>query len=218
MMISFSIRPGRLSPAAVLALTALSLASVGQSDPDEVRARQAFLRKLSAAAVERTHDTVRYDPSYVAIPSRGGDVRPDTGVCTDEVVRAYRGVGVDLQKELHEDMVKNFPAYPQIWGLKHAESSIDHRRVPNLRTFFSRKGEKLPVTNSAEDYSPGDLVTWDLGHGINHIGIVVDQKASSGRYMVVHNIGEGPKMEDVLFSWKTTGHYRYYGPAGKARP
>ncbi len=174
---------------------------------------QAFLRRLVAATIERTRHTVRYDGAYVAIPSHGGDVPADTGVCTDEIIRSYRAVGVDLQKEVHDDMAKNFSSYPQIWGLKHAEPSIDHRRVPNLKTFFTRKGEKLAVTNRSEDYAPGDLVAWDLGHGINHIGIVVDQKASGGRYMVVHNIGEGPKMEDVLFSWKITGHYRYFGPA-----
>ena len=177
-----------------------------------LNSRQTFIRQLVAAAVERTHHTVRYDPAYVAIPTRGGDVPADTGVCTDEIIRVYRAVGVDLQKEVHDDMAQNFSAYPNNWGLKHPEPTIDHRRVPNLKTFFSRKGEKLPVTNHLQDYAPGDLVTWDLGHGINHIGIVVDQKsAQSGRWMVVHNIGEGPKMEDVLFNWRITGHYRYYG-------
>ena len=98
--------------------------------------------------------------------------------------------------------------------LVHPDSNIDHRRVPNLMVFFSRKGTSLPVAMRAEGYEPGELVTWDLGGGVPHIGIVVDRKsASSGRYMVVHNIGAGPKMEDVLFSWKITGHYRYFGPA-----
>ena len=177
--------------------------------------QQAFLEKLSAAAIERTHHTVRYDPKYVRIPYPGGDVPADTGVCSDEVIRAYRALGIDLQKEVHEDIAANFSAYPNHmrWMLFHPDANIDHRRVPNLMIFFSRKGTSLPISTHAEDYEPGELVTWDLGGGVPHIGIVVDRKsAASGRYMVVHNIGAGPKMEDVLFSWKVTGHYRYFGP------
>jgi uncharacterized protein YijF (DUF1287 family) len=177
--------------------------------------QQAFLEKLSAAALERTHHVVRYDPKYVRIPYPGGDVPVDTGVCSDEVIRAYRALGIDLQKEVHEDMSSNFSAYPnqRRWMLAHPDSNIDHRRVPNLMVFFSRKGSSLPISTLAEDYGPGELVTWDLGGGVPHIGIVVERKSlQSGRYMVVHNIGAGPKMEDVLFSWKITGHYRYFGP------
>ena len=177
--------------------------------------REEFTRRLVAAAIERTHHLVRYVSEYVRIPYPGGDVPADTGVCTDEIIRTYRAVGVDLQKEVHEDMLQNFSAYPnrRRWQLDHPDSNIDHRRVPNLMVFFERKGESLPTTNRAADYAPGDLVTWDLGRGIPHIGIVVDQKSRwSGRYLVVHNIGEGPKMEDVLFDWKITGHYRYFGP------
>jgi uncharacterized protein len=178
-------------------------------------AQQDFLRRLVAAAVERTHHVVRYNPGYVRIPYPGGDVPADTGVCTDEIIRAYRAVGIDLQKEVHEDMVQNFAAYPNKsrWLLSRPDPNIDHRRVPNLMVFFARKGESLPISTHATDYSPGDLVTWDLGGGVPHIGIVVDQKSpSSGRYLVVHNIGAGPKMEDAIFSWKVTGHYRYFGP------
>jgi len=174
-----------------------------------------FTRRFVAAAIERTHHSVRHVSTYVRIPYPGGDVPPDTGVCTDEVIRSYRAVGVDLQKEVHEDMLRNFAAYPnkRRWFLAHPDSNIDHRRVPNLMVFFQRKGEFLPVTDYPQDYSPGDLVTWDLGGNVPHIGIVVDQKARwSGRYMIVHNIGEEPKMEDVLFNWKITGHYRYFGP------
>lgn len=173
----------------------------------------AFLEKLSSAAVERTHHTVRYDPAYVRIPYPNGDVPADTGVCTDEVIRVYRTLGIDLQKEVHKDLLTDFAAYPnqRRWLLAHADSNIDHCRVPNLMVFFSRKGQSLPVTARLEDYSPGDLVTWDLGGNVPHIGIVVDQRAGSGRYMVVHNIGQGPHMEDVLFSWRVTGHYRYFG-------
>jgi uncharacterized protein YijF (DUF1287 family) len=124
-------------------------------------------------------------------------------------------VGVDLQKEVHEDMQANFWSYPNhtLWMLVHTDTNIDHRRVPNLRVFFSRKGEALPLSKDTRDYSPGDLVTWDLGGNVPHIGMVVDQKSpQTGRYMIVHNIGQGPKMEDVLFNWKITGHYQYFGP------
>jgi uncharacterized protein YijF (DUF1287 family) len=176
--------------------------------------RQDFTRRLVGAAMERTHHSVRYVSEYVRIPYPGGDVPADTGVCTDEIIRSYRAVGFDLQKEVHEDMLQNFAAYPnkRRWLLAHPDSNIDHRRVPNLMVFFQRKGESLPITGRAEDYVPG-LVTWDLGGNVPHIGIVVYQKSrSSGRYMMVHNIGEGPKMEDVLFNWKITGHYQYFGP------
>lgn len=177
--------------------------------------RQEFTRRLVAAAIERTHHSVRYVSAYVHIPYPGGDVPSDTGVCTDEIIRSYRAVAVDLQKEVHEDMLQNFAAYPNKhrWLLAHPDANIDHRRVPNLMVFFQRKGESLSITDRAEDYAPGDLVTPDLGGNVPHIGIVVDQKSRwSGRDMIVHNIGEGPKMEDVLFNWRITGHYRYFGP------
>jgi uncharacterized protein YijF (DUF1287 family) len=185
-----------------------------QTSLADSRTRQEFLQKLSAAAIERTNHAVRYVGAYVRIPYPGGDVPADTGVCTDEIIRSYRAVGIDLQKEVHEDMLRNFAAYPnqRRWGLAHPDANIDHRRVPNLRVFFARKGETLAISSRAEDYSPGDLVTWDLGGGVPHIGIVVDRKsARAGRNLVVHNIGAGPKMEDVVFQWKITGHYRY-GP------
>ena len=188
-----------------------SLAPVRAATPVS---HQDFTRRLVAAAIERTHHAVRYVSAYVHIPYPGGDVLADTGVCTDEVIRSYRAVGVDLQKEVHEDMLQNFAAYPNKWQWlrAHPDANIDHRRVPNLMVFFQRKGESLPITSRAENYTPGDLVTWDLGGNVPHIGIVVDQRSRSGRYMIVHNIGEGPKMEDVLFNWKITGHYRYFWP------
>jgi len=189
--------------------------SIAQTQPSSQTARQELLKKLVAAAEERTHHTVRYDPAYVRIPYPGGDVPQDTGVCTDEVIRSYRVVGVDLQKEVHEDMERNFSAYPQQrrWLLSHTDTNIDHRRVPNLMVFFSRKGETLAITEDPADYLPGDIVTWDLGGGVPHIGIVVHEKsAEGGRHLIVHNIGQGPRREDVLFAWKITGHYRYYGP------
>lgn len=197
------------------ALAVLAASSLAQTQPAQLTARQKLLKKLVAAAEERTHHTVRYDPAYVRIPYPGGDVPEDTGVCTDEVIRSYRAVGVDLQKEVHEDMAKNFSLYPRQrrWLTRRPDTNIDHRRVPNLMVFFSRKGESLAITEDAADYSPGDIVTWDLGGGVPHIGIVVDEKsAEGGRHLLVHNIGQGPKREDVLFAWKITGHYRYYGP------
>ena len=201
------------SRAVLIALAAaLSLAQTRTANPTE---RQEFLKKLVSAAEERTHHTVRYDSAYVRIPYPGGDVPEDTGVCTDEVIRSYRALGIDLQKEVHEDMEKNFFAYPRqrTWPGRSPDTNIDHRRVPNLMVFFSRKGESLAIKDNPADYLPGDIVTWDLGGGVPHIGIVVDEKsAQDGRHLIVHNIGQGPKREDVLFAWKITGHYRYYGP------
>jgi uncharacterized protein YijF (DUF1287 family) len=186
-----------------------------QGVPSQAQSRQEFIRRLVNAATERTHHSVRYDPAYVRIPYPGGDVPADTGVCTDEVIRSYRTVGIDLQKEVHEDMVRDFSAYPRKWKWISGkpDSNIDHRRVPNLMVFFGRKGESLPTSTQIADYSPGDLVTYDLGGNVPHIGIVVDHRGANGRYMIEHNIGEGPRIEDVLFNWKITGHYRYYGPS-----
>ncbi|HEV2800092.1 MAG TPA: DUF1287 domain-containing protein [Pyrinomonadaceae bacterium] len=175
------------------------------------------LERLVAAAVERTSHEVEYDPSYFKLDYPGGDVPAEKGVCTDEVIRSYRALGIDLQKEVHEDMAANFSLYPTKFGLKSTDRNIDHRRVPNLRVFFERKGKSLPITDEATDYRPGDIVTWDLNASQTHIGIVVDQpSATPGRYMIMHNIGQGPKIEDILFAWKITGHYRYTGPAPPA--
>ncbi|HEX8560035.1 MAG TPA: DUF1287 domain-containing protein [Pyrinomonadaceae bacterium] len=179
-----------------------------------------FHDRLAEAAVERTGHQVRYDPTYFRIPYPGGDVPAEVGVCTDEVIRSYRAVGVDLQREVHEDMAANFSAYPRKWGLKKTDTNIDHRRVPNLMVFFERRGAALPVTQAARDYRPGDVVTWDLGNGLTHIGVVVNvaSEADAARMQIVHNIGAGPKMEDVLFNWKITGHYRYAGPKPAPAP
>lgn len=199
----------------ILSFFAAYSPATSQSKPANLSFRQGFLIRLVSAAIERMHQTVRYDASYARIPYPGGDVPAGTGVCTDEVIRVYRAVGVDLQKEVHEDIVQNFSAYPHKWQSfpGRPDPNIDHRRVPNLMVFFSRKGEALPITSRAEDYSAGDVVTWDLGGGVPHIGIVVDSKSpQGGRNLIVHNIGQGPKMEDVLFRWKITGHYCYFGP------
>jgi uncharacterized protein len=205
---------------ALVALQFFSLASYASqiARPSSSSSEEQFFRAFVAAAEERTHHAVRYDPAYVRISYPGGDVPASTGVCTDEVIRTYRAVGVDLQKEVHEDMLAHRSAYPHKWSSSsHADASgtdtnIDHRRVPNLMVFFSRHGKALPPTDDPRDYQPGDLVTWNLGSGITHIGIVVDQKSPvSGRNLIVHNIGAGPKMEDVLFNWKIIGHYQYSG-------
>ena len=201
--------------APILGLLASARLDVAQSNSISESHRRELLQHLIAAAIERTHHLVRYDPAYVCISYPGGDVPADTGVCTDQIIRSYRSVGVDLQKEVHEDMVRNFDLYPRRWRwvLSRPDPNIDHRRVPNLMVFFARKGESLPLSGRADDYAPGDLVTWDLGGGVPHIGVVVDKKsAKSGRYMIVHNIGQGPRMEDIMFNWKVTGHYRYFGP------
>ena len=197
----------------ILILVASSASQVGIS-----ATHADLIRRLVAAAVDRTHHTVRYDPAYVGIPYPNGDVPADTGVCTDEIIRSYRAVGIDLQKEVHEDMAQNFSAYPRKWRWlsRKTDPNIDHRRVPNLMVFFARKGEILPISSKAKDYKPGDLVTWDLSGNVPHIGIIVDRKAANGHYLIVHNIGRGPQMEDVLFSWKVTGHFRYYGPRALA--
>ena len=197
-------------------ISAFARFGAAQSNSNSESRRREFLRHLVAAALERTHHVIRYEPAYVRIPYPGGDVPADTGVCTDEIIRSYRTVGVDLQKEVHEDMAQNFDLYPRRWRwlLSRPDTNIDHRPVPNLKVFFSRKREALSLSSRAEDYAPGELVTWDLGGGVPHIGVVVDQKSSqSGHYMIVHNIGQGPRMEDVLFHWKITGHFRYFGPA-----
>jgi uncharacterized protein len=201
-----------LSAFVFFSLASHSIAAPPQST---VASQQAFLQRLVTAAEERPTHSVRYDPAYVRIPYPGGDLPADTGVCTDEIIRIYRAVGVDLQKEVHEDMQANFSAYPNHLRRMtvHTDTNIDHRRVPNLMVFFTRKGQQLSITTLASDYAPGDLVTWDLGGNVPHIGIVVSKKsAQTGCYLIVHNIGQGPKMEDVLFHWKITGHYRYYGP------
>lgn len=189
-----------------------------QRTPARPSSGSEFLDKLSEAAIERTSHEVRYDPSYFSIDYPNGDVPAEVGVCTDEVIRSYRAVGVDLQKLVHEDMERDFKAYPRTWGAKKTDRNIDHRRVPNLMTFFKRQGASVPVTDEARDYRPGDVVTWDLSGGLTHIGLVVNvpSDADSSRMQIVHNIGAGPKMEDVLFGWKITGHYRYEGPKVEA--
>lgn len=172
----------------------------------------SFQSNISKAAISLTEQQVTYDPSYFSIPYPNGDVPSGKGVCTDVVIRAFRKVGIDLQKEVHEDMKANFHLYPKKWGLKHPDRNIDHRRVPNLMTYFTRFGETLPISQEATDYQPGDIVCWNLGGAITHIGLVVDKKSSDGeRYLIVHNIGGGQVLADCLFDFKIIGHYRCEG-------
>ncbi|MFQ9315054.1 DUF1287 domain-containing protein [Dysgonomonas sp. Marseille-Q5470] len=169
-----------------------------------------FYKRLSNAAIELTKDKVVYDPRYYTIPYPNGDVPADKGVCTDVIIRAYRKLGMDLQKKIHEDMKANFSKYPKKWGMKSTDKNIDHRRVPNQATFFSRFGSVKKISDKAEDYIVGDIVTWDLGGGITHIGIVTDRmSADKKRPLIVHNIGQGQVLQDCLFSYKVTGHYTY---------
>ncbi len=166
--------------------------------------------QLSNAALELTQQRVEYYPGYIRIAYPNGDVPANKGVCTDVIIRAYRKLGIDLQKEVHEDMSKNFHLYPKNWGLKKPDTNIDHRRVPNLMVYFKRFGNVKPITQNPNDYKPGDIVCWNLGGGITHIGIVVNEKTTDGnRYLIVHNIGTGQVLEDCLFSFKIIGHYTY---------
>ena len=178
------------------------------------------LRAVSTAEAARAQVgvTTGYDPAYRRLPYPGGDVPATTGVCCDVIVRALRTAhGFDLQKAVHEDMLAHFAAYPNKWGLKKPDANIDHRRVPNLQTFFARRGWSLAVGNSAAEYRAGDIVTWDLGNGLAHIGVVSDRRAQGGAPLVIHNIGRGAQEEDVLLSWPLTGHYRpCLPPAAKA--
>ncbi len=197
--------------------------------------RSALSHRLVAAAIARTKALVVYDPAYRVIAYPGGDVPQDRGVCTDVVIRSYRALGIDLQKLVHEDMRRAFHAYPRRWGLSRPDSNIDHRRVPNLRVFFRRHGTELAISDEPSTYQPGDLVTWDVAQPISpgesatgagarapraagrtrfartpHIGIVTDRKSADGkRPLIVHNIGGGTRLEDMLFQFRITGRYRF---------
>jgi hypothetical protein len=186
--------------------------------PDELKEKPLApdtpeaVKKMLESAKKQTTLTKTYDPAYVVLDYPNGDIAIEKGVCTDVVIRALRAAGVDLQKEVHEDMAANFAEYPQKWGLKKADPNIDHRRVPNLRAFFTRKGKALPVTEKAENYKPGDIVTWDLdGKGMTHTGLVSNYWSEANqRYLIIHNIGGGAIAEDKLLDWKVTGHFRYF--------
>lgn len=171
-----------------------------------------FYFRLADSASTLVNHRIEYDATYFKIPFPNGDVPSDKGVCTDVVIRAYRKMGIDLQKEVNEDMKNHFSLYPKIWGRKVPDTNIDHRRVPNLMTFFSRKGFTKPITQNNKDYLPGDIVCWDLGSGLKHIGLITSvRNEDKSRFMIVHNIGGGQVLEDCLFQFKIIGHYRYQG-------
>ena len=171
---------------------------------------EIFAAELASAALLLTEQEVVYDPAYYAIDYPGGDVPADRGVCSDVIIRAYRYLGIDLQKEVHEDMLANFGLYPDIWELNRPDANIDHRRVPNLMKYFERHGREMPMTINAANYLAGDIVCWNLGGAITHIGILVEQRSPDGlRPMVVHNIGMGQVLEDCLFDYRIIGHYIY---------
>lgn len=176
----------------------------------EIRSEE--VRRVLESAFQQTATTTEYTQDYFTIPYPNGDVPAHTGACTDVVIRAMRNAGVDLQQQVHEDMRANFSAYPQKWGLAKPDSNIDHRRVPNLQTYFHRKGRALPISADPGVYRAGDIVSWDLnGKGLTHIGVISNRKdPASGRYLIIHNIGAGARLEDRLFEWKITGHYRYF--------
>lgn len=168
-----------------------------------------FEEKLSNAAISIIDENVVYTPDYVSLKYPNGDVPAKTGVCSDVAIRAYRKLGIDLQKEVHEDMKANFSKYPTKWGLKKTDTNIDHRRVPNLEVFFERKGKKLEVSNNPNNYKTGEIVTWMINGKLPHIGIITHKKSIDGNPIIVHNVGGGQVAEDCLFSWEIVGHYKY---------
>jgi uncharacterized protein len=182
------------------------ITKISSPTPTIVPIASPKIQKIVANAIEQTKITRSYDPAYVKLAYPGGDVPMNTGVCTDVLIRAFRSINIDLQKEVHQDMQRNFAAYPRNWGAKNPDTNIDHRRVPNLMVWLQRKGKALPVTNNPQDYQPGDIVTWDFGGGQQHIGIVTNIRATSDRFAIVNNAGWGTKVEDMLFGWKQIGH------------
>jgi uncharacterized protein YijF (DUF1287 family) len=172
----------------------------------------SFAEKLSNAAIQIIDKDVVYTPDYVKLKYPNGDVPAKTGVCTDVIIRAYRKLNIDLQKEVHEDMVSNFTKYPNLkkWGMKTTDKNIDHRRVPNLEVFFGRKGKTLSITQNANDYKTGEIVTWMINDKLPHIGIITHLKSKDGkRNLIVHNVGGGQVLEDCLFKYTIVGHFSY---------
>lgn len=187
---------------------------------------QPFPKQLAAAAEKRTEKRIRYDGRYFKIKYPGGDIPEHLGVCTDVVIRSYRSLGIDLQQLVHEDMQQNFHLYPKFWNLTNPDPNIDHRRVPNLQVFFTRHGKSLSISDNPKDYKPGDIVTWNIATtwrkiikrkgNIPHIGIVSNQLSKNKqRPLIVHNIGLGPQLEDILFDYQITGVYRFHGTNAK---
>ncbi|WP_157489676.1 DUF1287 domain-containing protein [Flavobacterium sp. CF136] len=176
------------------------------------RTTNTFEEKLSEAAISIIDPSIDYDPAYFSIKYPNGDIPENKGVCTDVIIRCYRKLNIDLQKEVHEDMAANFSEYPNLkkWGMTKTDTNIDHRRVPNLEVFFERKGIKLPVSEDAKDYKTGEIVTWMINEKLPHIGIITNKKSEDGkRNLIVHNVGGGQVLEDCLFEYKIVGHYSY---------
>jgi uncharacterized protein len=193
-------------PIFITSLFVLSAILYGQSGEN------VFAERLASAALSLTEQEVAYDPAYYSIDYPNGDVPANRGVCSDVVIRAYRVLGIDLQREVHEDMEAHFELYPAIWGLTRPDPNIDHRRVPNLMKYFERFGTEKAITTHSADYLPGDIVCWNLGGGVTHIGILVGSSSPGvSRPMVVHNIGRGQVVEDCLFDYRIIGHYIYIG-------
>ena len=188
-----------------LLIVVVGLATTTVTAPSASAAPTSDAMRLVIAARSQVGVTTGYDPAYVALRYPGGDVDPSTGVCSDVVIRALRGLNIDLQERIHRDIVANRAAYPKKWGLKKADPNIDHRRVRNISTYFARRGYSLPVSTDAKQYRPGDIVAMEIP--LDHIGIVSD-RSKDGRPLVIHNVGSGTQEEDVLFAWKIVGHYR----------
>lgn len=212
-LLSVMIGIGYLSAFSSVSRSGFMRSWLGEYSPQAVSESQSydeFFVRLASAGVERTKHKVRYDGAYVKIPYPHGDVPADMGVCTDEIVRAYRRVGIDLQAGVHEDMKEAFGSYPKLWRMTGPDPNIDHRRVPNLMVYFTRKGTVLPIEDDPSIYLPGDIVAWELSNGLLHIGLVVVPKSRDAkRHLIVHNIGLGPKMDDALFVGRIIGHFRY---------
>ncbi|MBI9103497.1 MAG: DUF1287 domain-containing protein [Spirochaetales bacterium] len=207
-----SIRSGFLSPFKAAADSEVVVEPSDKPDiEDIIDEKSGFFIELAKAAEARTREKITYDGSYVSINYPNGDVDPSKGVCTDVIIRTYRVFGIDLQELIHLDMKSNFSKYPNIWGSVSTDTNIDHRRVPNQMTYFKRKDASLPLSDLPADYSPGDIVAWDLGRGLMHIGMVSTRISDrTGNPLIVHNIGGGPKLEDCLFRFEVIGHFRYY--------
>jgi len=189
--------------------TMLLGAAAGLALPGCAQAQASPATQLLAAARKQVGVTVRYDPAYTALPFPNGDVPREKGVCTDVVIRAYRdALRLDLQALVNADMRAAFAAYPHNWGLRGPDRSIDHRRVPNLRTWFARHHAALPIPRDASGWRPGDIFTSLVGGHGTHIGFVSDRRGPRG-WLIIHNIGWGAREEDALLDWPITGRYRW---------
>ena len=208
------VRPERIT-AVIILVSAVAVSACSRSSAPPIATptqSQTAMAPTSPAWVASARAqigvTVHYDPTYVRLAYPGGDLPADRGVCTDVVIRAFRNQSLDLQRLVHEDMQASFVQYPPLWGLRGPDPNIDHRRVPNLQRWFERRGWQLDVSNDAAAYRAGDLVTWDLGGNVPHIGIVSERRTMLGTPLIIHNIGHGTREENILFDYRITGHYR----------